>query len=96
MDKKNKLLVDEELGRGTVDHTPIYPREIVKRSFEVGATAIVLAHYHPSGDPRPSAADIDMTNRIVEARRLLGIVVHDHIIIASEDHVSFRELSLLE
>ena len=96
LDKKNKLLADEELGRGTVDHTPIYPREIVKRALEVGCTAIVLVHNHPSGDARPSQADIDMTNKIVDACTVMGIVVHDHLIISSDAHVSFRQLGLID
>lgn len=95
LDKKNKLIADEVQQRGTIDHTPVYPREIVKRALEHSATAIIIAHNHPSGDPTPSRADIAMTTTIVEAATPLGITVHDHIIIAKEGHVSFRALKLI-
>jgi DNA repair protein RadC len=95
LDKKNCLIADEVQQEGTVDHTPAYPREIVKRALEVGATAMILVHNHPSGDPKPSQADKDMTRQIVDAARPLGIVVHDHVIIARTGHASFRSLGLL-
>ena len=84
LDKKNRLITDEVQQEGTVDHTPVYVREVVKRALELSATAIVLVHNHPSGDPTPSRADIDMTRQIVEAAKPLGIVVHDHVIIGRD------------
>ncbi|MEM9766228.1 MAG: DNA repair protein RadC, partial [Pseudomonadota bacterium] len=81
LDRKNTLIADEGLARGTVDHVPVYPREVVKRALEVGATALILVHNHPSGDPTPSAADIEMTEKVREAAEVLGIVLHDHIVI---------------
>ena len=95
LDKRNKLIADEVQQRGTVDHTPIYPREVVKRALELSATAIILVHNHPSGDPTPSRADIDMTKAIVEVAKPLGIAVHDHIIVGKEGHVSFKGLKLI-
>ena len=95
LDKRNKIIADEVQGKGTVDHTPVYVREVVKRALEVGATAIILVHNHPSGDPTPSRADIDMTKFIVEAARPFSIQVHDHIIVGREGHSSFRALRLL-
>jgi DNA repair protein RadC len=95
LDKKNRLIADEVQGQGTVDHTPVYVREVVKRALELSATAIVLVHNHPSGDPTPSRADIDMTRLIVEAGRPLGVLVHDHIIVGRGGHASFRALRLL-
>lgn len=80
--------------KGTIDHTPVYPREVVKRALELSATAIILAHNHPSGDPTPSRADIDMTKLIVETAKPLGIAVHDHIIIGKDGHVSLKGLRL--
>ena len=90
LNKKNELIADEVQQTGTVDHTPAYPREIIKRALEIGATALILVHNHPSGDPAPSQADIDMTKMIMEAGRPLNIVVHDHLIIARGGHVSMR------
>ncbi|MDY6962737.1 MAG: DNA repair protein RadC, partial [Pseudomonadota bacterium] len=84
LDKRNALIADEVQGRGTVDHTPVYPREVVRRALELSATAIILVHNHPSGDPTPSRADIDMTRTIVETAKPLGITVHDHISIGKE------------
>jgi DNA repair protein RadC len=81
--------------RGTVDHTPVYPREVIKRALDLAASGIILCHNHPSGDPTPSRADIDMTKFIVEAASKLGIVVHDHIIVGREGHASFRTLGLI-
>ena len=80
---------------GTVDHTPVYPREVVKRALELSATAIILVHNHPSGDPTPSRADIDMTRQIVEVAKPLGIAVHDHIIVGKEGHASLKGLKLI-
>ncbi len=95
LDKKNRLISDEVQGHGTVDHTPVYVREVVKRALELSASAIVLVHNHPSGDTTPSRADIDMTKLIVEAARPLGVVVHDHIIVGRDGHTSFRGLKLI-
>ena len=95
LDKKNKLIADEVQGRGTVDHTPVYVREVVKRALEVGATAMILVHNHPSGDPTPSRADIDMTRLIAEAAKTFNIEVHDHIIVGRDGHASFRAMRLI-
>jgi DNA repair protein RadC len=95
LNKKNELIADEVQGRGTVDHTPAYPREIVKRALELGATAVLLVHNHPSGDPKPSSADIDMTRAVVAAAQSLNIVVHDHLIVARGGVTSFKTLGLL-
>ncbi|WP_082511215.1 MULTISPECIES: RadC family protein [unclassified Rhizobium] len=95
LDKRNVLIADEIQGRGTIDHTPVYPREVVKRALELSATAIILVHNHPSGDPTPSRADIDMTRTIVDTAKPLGITVHDHIIIGKDGHASFRGLRLI-
>jgi DNA repair protein RadC len=95
LDKKNKLIADELQGRGTVDHTPVYVREVVKRALELSSSAIILVHNHPSGDPSPSRADIEMTKQIVEAAKPLGITVHDHIIVGREGHASLKALRLM-
>ena len=95
LDKKNGLIADEVQQTGTVDHTPVYPREVVKRALELSATAIILAHNHPSGDPEPSRADIEMTARVVEIAKPLGIAVHDHLIVGSRGHISFRARGLI-
>ncbi len=95
LDKRNTLIADEVQGRGTVDHTPVYPREVVKRALELSATAIILVHNHPSGDPTPSRADIDMTHMIINSARSLGITVHDHIIIGKDGHASLKGLKLI-
>ena len=81
--------------RGTVDHTPVYPREVVKRALELSATAIILVHNHPSGDPTPSRADIQMTQAILEIAKPLGISVHDHIIVGKDGHTSLKGLKLI-
>lgn len=81
LDRRNHLIRDEEQAKGTIDHVPVYPREVIKRALELNASAIILAHNHPSGDPRPSEADVHMTADIVEAAKLLGIEVHDHVIV---------------
>ncbi len=90
LDKRNQLIADEVQQTGTVDHTPVYVREVVKRALQLSATAIVLVHNHPSGDPSPSRADIDMTKMVVEAARPLGITVHDHIIVGRQGHRSLK------
>ena len=95
LDKKNQLLADEVQGVGTVDHAPVYPREVIRRSLELGATALILVHNHPSGDPSPSTADIAMTMQIVTLAKALGIQVHDHLIMGRDGHSSFRALNLL-
>jgi len=95
LDKKNTLVADEVQGRGTVDHTPVYPREIVKRALELSASAIILVHNHPSGDPAPSRADIEMTREIVNAARALHIAVHDHIVVGRNGTASFKALGLM-
>jgi DNA repair protein RadC len=95
LDKKNQLIADEVQQEGTVDHTPVYTREVMKRALELSASAIILAHNHPSGDPTPSFADIDMTQKIIEAGQKLGIVIHDHVIIGRKGHASFRGLKLI-
>ena len=95
LDKKNGLIADEVQQTGTVDHTPVYPREIVKRALELSATAVILAHNHPSGDPTPSQADIEMTAKIVEIAKPLGITIHDHIIVGRDGHASFKTLGLI-
>jgi DNA repair protein RadC len=95
LDKKNRLVADEVQQTGTVDHTPVYVREVVKRALELSASAIVLVHNHPSGDPSPSRADIDMTNQIVTAAKPLGIAIHDHIIVGRQGHASFKALKLI-
>jgi len=95
LDKRNALIADEVQQSGTVDHTPVYPREVVKRALELSATAIILVHNHPSGDPTPSAADIRMTREIIEVAKPLGIVIHDHIIVGREGHASLKGLRLI-
>ncbi len=95
LDKKNILIADEVQQKGTVDHTPVYPREVVKRALELSASAIILVHNHPSGDPTPSRADIEMTNQIVKAAQTLGVRVHDHLVIGHRSQASFKGLGLL-
>ena len=95
LDKRNQLIADEVQQTGTVDHTPVYPREVVKRALELSATAIILVHNHPSGDPTPSGADIQMTQSIIEIAKPLGIAVHDHIIVAKQGHASMKGLRLI-
>jgi DNA repair protein RadC len=95
LDNKNALIADEEQQRGTVNHTPVYPREVVKRALELGASALILVHNHPSGDPTPSQDDIAMTKEVVAAADKLGISVHDHIIIGRKGHASLRSLGYL-
>jgi DNA repair protein RadC len=95
LDKRNQLIADELQQKGTVDHTPVYPREVVKRALELSATAIILVHNHPSGDPTPSRADIEMTKEIMDVSRTLGIAVHDHIIVGKDGHASLKGLKLI-
>ncbi len=95
LDKRNALIADEVQQTGTVDHTPVYPREVVKRALELSATALILVHNHPSGDPTPSRADIEMTKMIVDTAKPLGITVHDHIIIGKDGHASLKGLRLI-
>jgi DNA repair protein RadC len=95
LDKRNQVIADEVQQKGTVDHTPVYPREVVKRALELSATAVILVHNHPSGDPTPSRADIQMTQSIVEIAKPLGIAVHDHIIVGKEGHASLKGLKLI-
>ncbi|WP_298951743.1 DNA repair protein RadC [uncultured Methylobacterium sp.] len=95
LDKRNRLIADEVQGRGTVDHTPVYTREVLRRALELSATALILVHNHPSGDPAPSQADIKLTREIVAAAAPLGIVVHDHIIVGRDGHASLRGLKLI-
>ncbi|MEO0329836.1 MAG: DNA repair protein RadC [Pseudomonadota bacterium] len=94
LDKKNQLIRDEVQQIGTVDHTPVYPREIIARALSLSATAIILVHNHPSGDPSPSKADIEMTRKIDEIAGSLGITVHDHIIVAKDGHASLKGMNL--
>lgn len=90
LDRKNVLIADEEQARGTVDHVPVYPREVAKRALELNASALILVHNHPSGDPSPSQADIDMTGQIQDACTALGLTLHDHLIIGKSRDLSFR------
>ncbi|MBX9847371.1 MAG: DNA repair protein RadC [Xanthobacteraceae bacterium] len=95
LDKRNQIIADEVQQTGTVDHTPVYPREVVKRALELAATAIILVHNHPSGDPTPSHADIQMTQTIIDVAKPLGIAVHDHIIVGKDGHASLKGLKLI-
>ncbi|MFO1071548.1 MAG: DNA repair protein RadC [Geminicoccaceae bacterium] len=95
LDRKNLLIRDEVQSRGTVDHTPLYPREVVKRALELAASAIIMVHNHPSGDPTPSPADLEMTRQVVAALGQVGIAVHDHIIVGKSRHTSFRTSKLI-
>lgn len=95
LDRKNVLIADEEQARGTVDHVPVYPREVVKRALELNASAIILVHNHPSGDPTPSESDLAMTDQINSAAKALGITLHDHLIIGKSKELSFRSAGYL-
>jgi DNA repair protein RadC len=95
LDKRNQLIADEVQQIGTVDHTPVYPREVIKRALELSATALILVHNHPSGDPTPSHADIQMTQQIMAVSSPLGISVHDHIVVGKEGHASLKGLKLI-
>lgn len=95
LDTRNRLIADEAQARGTVNHTPVYPREVVRRALELQATALILVHNHPSGDPTPSRADLDMTQEVKAAAAVLGIVLHDHLVVGNGRHLSFRREGLL-
>jgi len=95
LDRKNRLIRDERLGEGTVDHAPVYPREVVRRALELAASALILLHNHPSGDPAPSSADVEMTRQIVAAARALNLVVHDHLVVGREGVASLKALGLM-
>lgn len=95
LDRKNVVIADEEQAQGTVDHVPVYPREVVKRALELNASALILVHNHPSGDPTPSPSDVEMTARILDAAQALGITLHDHLVIGKEREVSFRAAGYL-
>ncbi|HEV7267694.1 MAG TPA: DNA repair protein RadC [Falsiroseomonas sp.] len=95
LDARNRLIADEAQAKGTVNHTPVYPREVVKRALELGATGLILVHNHPSGDPSPSRADIEMTAEVKTAAHALGMLLHDHLIIGNGRHLSFRREGLL-
>lgn len=95
LDRKNQLIADEQMGAGTVDHAPVYPREVMRRALELSASALILVHNHPSGDPKPSMADVTMTRDVVNAGKALGLVVHDHLVIGREGIASFKSLGLL-
>ena len=95
LDKKNQLIADEVQQQGTVDHTPVYTREVMKRALELAASAIILVHNHPSGDPTPSMADIEMTKKVIDAGQRLGVSVHDHVIVGRKGHFSFRANGLM-
>jgi DNA repair protein RadC len=95
LDKRNQLISDEVQQIGTIDHTPVYPREVIKRALELSATALILVHNHPSGDPTPSQADVQMTKAIVDIAAPLGIAVHDHIIVGKNGHVSLKGMRLI-
>ena len=95
LNTQNMLIHDEHVGDGSIDEAAIHPREVIRRALDLGATALILVHNHPSGSPQPSRADIEITNRIAEAGRLLGIVVHDHVIVGREGHVSLRAKGLI-
>jgi DNA repair protein RadC len=95
LDRKNGLIADESQGVGTVDQTPVYPREVVRRALELSATAVILVHNHPSGDPTPSAQDVKMTLDIIAVAQPLGVAVHDHIIVGRDGHASLKGLRLI-
>ena len=95
LDRRNQLMRDELTAHGTVDHAPVYPREVVRRALELSASSIILVHNHPSGDPQPSTADVEMTRKIVEAARVFDIQVHDHLVVGRNGVASLRTLGLL-
>jgi len=95
LDKKNQIIADEVLGEGTVDHAPVYPREVIRRALVLSASAMILVHNHPSGDPTPSSADVEMTRQVVAAALTLCIAVHDHVFVGREQVASFRALGLI-
>ena len=95
LDKKNRVIADEQMGSGTVDHTPVYPREVIKRALALDATALIITHNHPSGDPSPSRADIEMTMKLRDLAAGFNIVLHDHLVVARGEVLSFKEKGLL-
>ena len=95
LDKKNRLIADEMLGQGTVDHAPVYPREVARRALELSASAVILLHNHPSGDPKPSSADVEMTREVVRALQALKIAVHDHLVVGRDGVASFNAMGLM-
>ncbi|AMJ60455.1 RadC family protein [Bosea sp. PAMC 26642] len=95
LDKKNAVIADEVQQTGTVDHTPVYPREVMRRALELSASAVILVHNHPSGDPTPSGADVRMTRELIDIAKPLGIAIHDHVIVGRDGHASFRGLGLI-
>jgi len=95
LDRRNRLLAEELVAEGTVDHAPVYPREVVRRALELAASSLILVHNHPTGDPEPSRADIAMTRQVVEAARALGLQVHDHLVVGRDGVASFRALGLM-
>jgi DNA repair protein RadC len=95
LDRRNGVIADEVQQTGTVDHTPVYPREVVRRALELSASALILVHNHPSGDPTPSRADIEMTKTIIEVAKPLGVTVHDHVIVGRAGHASLKGLGLI-
>jgi len=95
LDKQNRIIADEKMGQGTVDHTPVYPREVIKRALTLNAPALIIAHNHPSGDPSPSRADIDMTHKLRDLAKGFNISLHDHLIVARGEVLSFKEKGLL-
>ena len=95
LDKKNQLIADEIMNHGTVDHAPVYPREVMRRALELSASAVILVHNHPSGDQTPSTADIEMTRKVVDGGRTLGVAVHDHVVVGRADVASFKALGLM-
>jgi len=95
LDRKNVLIADEEQASGTIDHVPVYPREVIKRALELNASALILVHNHPSGDPTPSQADISMTVQVQDAAQVMGITLHDHLIIGKSREISFRQMGYL-
>jgi DNA repair protein RadC len=95
LNRRNELIAGETQQKGTVDHTPVYPREVLKRALELNASAVIMVHNHPSGDPSPSRADIDMTRQVRDALKMVGITLHDHLVIGKSGHRSFKDLGLL-
>ncbi|MFN3461513.1 MAG: RadC family protein, partial [Oceanibaculum sp.] len=95
LDRKNMIIADELMQKGTVDQTPVYPCEVIRRALELHASALIMVHNHPSGDPTPSRADIEMTKEVQSAGKALGIALHDHVVIGRDDHASFKSLGLL-
>ena len=95
LDKKNQLIADERMGEGSISHAPVYPREVVRRALELSASGVLLAHNHPTGDPTPSSADVEMTRQVVAACRALGIAVHDHVIVGGDQAASLKALGLM-